>query len=302
MPWLINAAQVDKFRKSQKSLIMLDASLHMPATERDPKKEFSDKHILGAKFFDIDAFTNPQGNSPHELIQDEKIISEKLSQLGIRNDYKIIFYDNSDLHSAARGLWMMKVFGHNPHLLYILDGGLPAWEKYGGKTEVGESNYSPKKYSATFHPEFLRTLAQMKENLQNPKEQVIDVRHPVRYAGGTEPRSEMRSGHIPGSFSFPYMSFFEKNGMYLPVDKIRQLLSSLAINPNAPIIATCGAAITATILDFALDLMGNKQHTVYGGSWAEWGSEKLYPSETSLDERPIETCLEELDPAHRDIL
>ncbi|MHB1949071.1 MAG: sulfurtransferase, partial [Gammaproteobacteria bacterium] len=78
MPWLINAAQVDKFRKSQKSLIILDASLHMPATGRDAKQEFQDKHIIGAQFFDIDAFSDPAANLPHQLLLDEKKIIVKL--------------------------------------------------------------------------------------------------------------------------------------------------------------------------------------------------------------------------------
>ena len=117
MPWLINAAQVDKFRKSQKSLIILDASLHMHTEPRDAKQEFLDKHLIGAQFFDINAFSDPESEVPYRLIQDENIISEKLSEIGIRNDYKIIIYDNSQLRSAFRALWMMKMFGHNPQQL-----------------------------------------------------------------------------------------------------------------------------------------------------------------------------------------
>lgn len=296
MPWLINAAQVDKFRKSQKSLIILDASLHMPAEGRNPHQEFEEKHIIGAQFFDIDAFSDPQSGLPHTLIQDERLISEKLGQIGIRNDYKIIFYDNSKLHSACRALWMMKVFGHNPHQLYILDGGLTAWETYVGKVESGKSSVTPKKYTATLQPQFLRTLEQMKQNLSRPLEQIIDVRHPVRYSGGPEPRPELRTGHIPGSFSYPYTSLFDKDGSFLTTDKIRKLLISVAVDPNKPIVASCGSGITAPILDFVLDIMNHPQHTVYANSWAEWGSQKLFPGETSLDERPVETCVDSDDP------
>lgn len=299
MPWLINAAQVDKFRKSQKSLIILDASLHMHNSGRDAKQEFEAKHIVGAQFFDIDALRDTQSELPHTILQDEALIGEKLGQLGIRNDFKIIFYDNSDLHSSCRALWMMKLFGHNPHLLYILDGGLAAWEKYSGKTESGLSSVKPKKYNASFQPQFLRTLPQMKTILQQDKVQIVDVRHPVRFSGGREPREGMRSGHIPGAISIPFTTLFDKTGTFQPLDKVRQEFTSMAVNIAAPIVANCGSGITAPILDFLLDLMGHKDHAVYDGSWTEWGSEKLYPGETSLDERPIETCLEELDPSKR---
>jgi 3-mercaptopyruvate sulfurtransferase SseA len=149
MPWLINAAQVDKFRKSQKALIILDASWHMPSEGRDAQTEFLESHIMGAQFFDINAFSDLNPNAPHAhmMITDEEEIGKKLGALGIRSDYKIILYDNSNLHTACRALWMLKAFGHNPQQLYILDGGLNAWNQYGGKTETGSSNPSAKPYS-----------------------------------------------------------------------------------------------------------------------------------------------------------
>jgi len=290
MPWLINAAQVDKFRKNQKSLVILDASLHLD--NRNAKQEFAEKHIVDAQFFDIDYFSDPHGNSPHSLIQDNAILGEKMGSLGIKNDYKIILYDNSELHSAYRALWMFKMLGHNPQQLYILDGGLKAWEKTNGKTESGMPTISPKSYTAQFQPLFIRTLAQMKENLHHPQEQIIDLRHPIRFAGGAEPRPNMRSGHIPNSISFPYFAFFDSNGLLLPLEKIKSRMLDIAIDFKSPIIATCGSAITACILDLVLDLMGHSQHAVYNGAWAEWGSLSLYPGETTLDERPVRTSVE----------
>jgi thiosulfate/3-mercaptopyruvate sulfurtransferase len=226
------------------------------------------------------------------LSHDEKAIAETLGNLGIRNDYKIIFYDNSKLHSACRAVWMMKVFGHNPQLLYILDGGLEAWLQYNGKTETGEATASPKQYTANFQPDWVRTLSQMKANLHNPKEQVIDLRHAVRYAGGPEVRPGLRLGHIPGSVSFPFTSFFDSDNRFRPLEKIRQQLTGVGIDINSPIISTCGSAITAPILNFVLDLLDQSNHAVYNGAWTEWGCNKLYAHELSLDERPVQTSLD----------
>lgn len=288
MSWLINAAQLDKFRKTQKSLVILDASWHLPQSGRDAKQEFIDKHIMDAHFLDLNLFHDALNPIPNMLIHDEKIISEKLGKLGIRNDYKIIFYDNSDLHSSCRALWMMRVFGHNPHQLYILDGGFSAWEKYGGKTESGDTSTSAKTYTAKFQPHLLRSLAEMKKNLNTHDEQVIDMRHAMRFAGAPETRPDLRSGHIPDSFSFPYTSFFDKTTKcFLPLEKIRKLLSDLAIDLKSPIISTCGSGMTATILNFVLELMEHPQHALYDGSWSEWGAEKLYEGEISLAERPV---------------
>lgn len=289
MPWLINPAQLDKFRKSQKSLVILDASLH--TDNRNAKQEFADKHIPSAKFFDIEEFNDPA--APNQLIKDEILIGQKLSRLGLRNDYKVIFYDSSANHTSCRALWMMKVFGHNPHQLYILDGGLAAWEKYSGKLEMGGSVSTPKPYTAKWQLQFLRNLDQIKENALLKQEQLVDLRHPVLYAGGPEPVNSIRPGHIPGSISFPYMSFFDNNGLFHPMEKIRFRLMSVAIDFNVPIIAMSGTGISACILDFMLDLMDHSQHSVYEGGWLEWGQSNLYPGENALTERPVVTCLED---------
>lgn len=292
MSWLISAAQLDKFRKNQKSVIILDASWYLPSMERNAKQEFLNKHIIDAHFFDLNEFHDPQNPIPNMLIHDEQIMGNKLGALGIRDDYKIIFYDNSDLHTSCRALWMMRILGHNPHQLYILDGGLDAWEKYGGKTESGEAPASPKTYSVKFQKEFLCTLSQMKENLIHPTDQVVDVRHAVRFAGGPDPRPGIRPGHIPGSYCFPYTSFFDKEGRFHPLDKLRRLLGDVGVDLTVPIISTCGSGMTAPILNFVLDLMGHPKHALYDGSWSEWGSDTLYADETSLKERPVVTCLE----------
>lgn len=293
MPWLINATQVDKFRKSQKNVIILDATWHLPQQGRDAHAEFLEHHIVGARFFDFNDFQDKNTELPNMIMRDEKQISEKLGALGITNDHKIIFYDASDLHTSCRALWMLKVFGHNPNQLYILDGGYRAWEKYGGKIEQGEPREATAKtYQVKFEPTYIRTLMQMKANLRASTEQVIDMRHPVRYAGGPEQRVSMRSGHIPGSFSFPYMTMFEVDGRFKPIEKIQKQLLGIGVSLNYPIVTTCGSGVTASILNFALDLMSDNKHALYDGSWSEWGADHLYPGEGSLAERPIETSLE----------
>jgi len=290
MPWLINAEQVDSFRKNQKNLVILEATWHGADSEK-ARQEFLQKHIPGARFFDINAFSDPDTTLPNMLLRDESKAGDLLGALGLRPDCKIIFYDRSEFHSSCRALWMLKMLGHPPQLLYILDGGLPAWEKYGGKTEAGESQTAPKPYAIKFHEKFVRTLAQMKELLPATAEQLIDARHPVRYAGGPEPRPGLRSGHLADSYCFPFSACFDKDGYFLPLDKLRRRLEGLGVDLRHPTVTLCGSGMTAAVLNFALDIMGNENNALYDGSWTEWGAETLYPGETSLAERPVETCV-----------
>ncbi|MBX3708282.1 MAG: sulfurtransferase [Gammaproteobacteria bacterium] len=293
MPWLINAAQLDKFRKSQKNITILDASWHLPTENRSAKEEFLAHHIAGARFLDLNDFHDHDTSLPNMLIRNEKVVSERIGLQGITNDHKVIFYDNSKLHTSCRALWMFKIFGHHPNQLYILDGGYEAWEKYGGKIESGPvRNVGIKSYTVNFQAWLIRTLVQMKTNLHHPAEQVVDLRHPVRYAGGQEPKIGLRSGHIPGSFCFPFFTMFESDGRWKPIEKIRKQLTGIGVDLSSPIITTCGSGITSAILNFALDLMSHSQQALYDGSWTEWGSEELYVGEASLAERPVVVSLD----------
>lgn len=292
MSWLINAAQLDKFRKNQKNVAILDASWYLPGENRDAKEEFLTGHIAGARFLSLDAFSDPASSLPNMLIRDENLIQEKVGELGITNDHKIIFYDKSPLHTSCRALWMFKVFGHNPHQLYILDGGYAAWERYGGKIESDAPRSTRKSYNVSFEARLVRTLVQMKTNLHHPQEQVVDLRHAVRYAGGKEHRPNLRVGHVPGSFCFPYLAIFEKDGRFKPLEKLRRQLEGVGILMHAPIVTTCGSGVTAAILNFVLDLLNHPGHSLYDGSWSEWGLDTLYPGESSLAERPVITSLE----------
>lgn len=293
MPWLINSVQLDKFRKSQKNVTILDASWYLPKDNRDAKQEFLANHISGARFLDLNDFHDHDTTLSNMLMRDEAAISQKVGELGITSEHKIIFYDNSDLRTSCRALWMFKVFGHNPSQLYILDGGQAAWEKFGGKMEEGAPrSITAKEYAVNFEAHLIRTLVQMKNNLHHPTEQVVDMRHPVRYAGGPEARIGLRAGHLPGSFCFPYFTMFEADGRWKPIEKIRRQFTGIGVDLEYPIVSMCGSGITAATLDFALDLMGHEKHAIYDGSWSEWGAEQLYSGEASLAERPVVTSLE----------
>lgn len=293
MVWLINASQLEKLRKSPKNTIILDATSFVHGEERDAYAEYQESHIAGARFLNLNAFHDTSSPLPNMLIRDEQKIAELLGSLGITNEHKIIFYDRSEAHTSCRALWMFKVFGHHPGLLHILDGGFSAWEKFGGKIETGEAKLNPpKSYTVNFQAHLVRSLVQMKTNLHHPEEQVVDARHPVRYAGGKEPRLGMRSGHIPGSFCFPYFTIFESDGRLKPIERIRKQFLGTGIDLNYPIITTCGSGMTAAVVSFLLDLLNHEHHSLYDGGWAEWGAETLYPGETDLSERPVVTSLE----------
>lgn len=293
MSRLINASQLDKLRKNPKNLVILDATWCQPGDAKDPANEFLKKHIAGARFLNLNDFYDASSPLPNMLTRDEALIAAKLGEHGITNEHRVIFYDNSSMRTSCRAFWMFKVFGHPVHSMFVLDGGLAAWEKYGGRVETGEAKpVLAKTYEVTYLAQYIRTLVQLKTNLHHPTEQVVDVRNPIRFAGGPESRATLRSGHIPGSFCFPFTTMFEIDGRWKPAEKIRKQLTAIGVDLAYPIVTSCGSGTTAPILNFALDLLEVEHHAMYDGSWSEWGESRCYPGEASLDERPVATSLD----------
>ena len=86
--------------------------------------------------------------------------------------------------AAARAWWMFRVFGHDR--VALLDGGFGKWTKEKLPTEMSAVRPQLQSFTATFTPELVRTLSDMKANLITGGEQVIDARGPGKFDGSQE--------------------------------------------------------------------------------------------------------------------
>jgi len=94
--------------KNLNEVKILDASWHLPNTNRDAYKEFLSEHIQNSQFFDLDKNSEPNSTLPHMLPTKEKW-QEIISNYGITNQDKIVVYDNSDVGICLFILVMMLV-------------------------------------------------------------------------------------------------------------------------------------------------------------------------------------------------
>ena len=260
-------------------LRVVDASWYLPTMSRNGKMEYQDSHIPGAVFFDIDDIADTDIPLPHMLPSPEKFAS-RMRRLGIGDGNRIVVYDGSDNHlSAPRAWWMFRVFGHTD--VAVLNGGFKKWRAEGRPVEDLPPLPRERHYTARRNDMLVRDIEQVKANLSNHREQVVDARSKGRFeASEPEPRIGLRGGHIPGSLNVPSSLMTDpKTGLFQSADALKDIFQQAGMDLGKPTITTCGSGVSACILTLGLHLLGHRQVAVYDGSWTEWASRPDMPVE-----------------------
>lgn len=259
----------------QPDITILDASLHLPGAGRDAKAEFEAGHIPGARFLDLASFNDKTSPVPAALPNAAQVKS-RLNALGIEAGGRIVIYDDSAVKTSARAWFALKA--HGIETVAILDGGLAKWRSEGRPLEQGKPAEFTADISAGAAPARVRYKADMLANLETKAEQVIDARSADRvFGGGTDPVHGGANGRIPGALNVPFGAVFQPDGTFKSPEDLRTIFESAGADLTRPIIASCGSGVTASVLLFALHLMGVTDAALYDGSWSEWSADPEAP-------------------------
>ncbi|CAK7272805.1 hypothetical protein SEPCBS119000_005317 [Sporothrix epigloea] len=261
-------------------VIPLCSSWFLPndAEGRTGIRVFRKQRIPNARFFDLDRVADRRSSYPH-MLPSAKEFAAAMSELGIRKEDTVVVYDSKELgiFSAPRVGWTLKVFGHPK--VHILNN-FRTWVEEGLPTETGEV-YSVECCAypipevedakvATYEDVHELALNHNKGTAEGV--QIIDARSAGRFSGAApEPRPGLSSGHIPGSINIPFDAVLDPvTKTFLPAERLREVFQEKGVDPERPIVSSCGTGVTACIIETALEeaQIGSPEcRRVYDGSW-----------------------------------
>ena len=156
------------------------------------------------------------------MLTDSSSWEKIVSKMGIKNNDKIIIYDNSDVISSCRCWFNLIYFGHDPKLVHVLNGGLKKWKK-----EKEKLLKISKIYQCLIIKVLKKNICKNQKHLidQNINQKlfkVIDGRSKDRFEGKVpEPRKGLRGGSIK-DFCIPFNLCLNEDKTFKNNDELKK--------------------------------------------------------------------------------
>lgn len=224
--------QEEKDKPAMKTMLVqpagLERELKEPALrilDTRPQEAYGKGHIPGAVRVDVSAW-QAQGKSAGGF-QDAKVWGEKVSELGIDTDTRVVVY-GSTLPDTARIWWTLRYLGLEN--VTVLDGGWDLWLKEGRPTETAAPRVGTGRFLPKFDAGRLETMDSLEKSLQSKDVKVVDARSRDEFTG-KEVRGK-RGGHIAGATHLEWKELVAADGRFKTPDQLRELFRERGILPD----------------------------------------------------------------------
>lgn len=252
-------------------------------------EDFDAGHIPGAVNIP-EMFTTLSMSTTEGLQEMQDTFTPLFRAAGIRHDQRIIVYEDS-LHTryggSCRGYFQLSLFGHRD--VGILDGGLSQWVQEGLPVTTDSTVVDPSDFEAAIQKNFLATLDDMVEAIDNPRVKLLDNRDEDEWRGlSSSPYGAdfaPRKGRIPGARWVEWYEFMDTSQTiphFKSEDEIRAICAQVGMDVDDDIIIYCFKGARASNTYIALKMAGFNNVRNYYGSWNEWSRHPELPIDAGV--------------------
>jgi len=183
----------------------------------------------------------------------------------------------SNLNDAARAYLAFKLYAQEP--VAMLDGGMATWLNEGRTWTIAVGALRTGTWLATADRSALH-LATSGDTYAAAAQarQIADIRPAPMFYGLTKRDFVAAYGHIPGAKMVPPDVLVTARGealVFRRPDEYKAMLTTLGIDPAAPVITYCNSGNDAALAWFVFaEILGNREARAFEGSLHQWTVEK----------------------------
>jgi len=257
------------------------------------KSEYDAGHIPGARFLQLQDISSPMTRDTTalalEMLPTDQL-RERLEQLGISDDSRIVVYFGNDWLSPSTRVLLTLQYAGLGAKASLLDGGMPEWKK-GNRPITTDVPPAPKPGKLTARPTqpIVVDADFVKSHIHTTGYTIVDARNTIFYDGPIQepsatssmghPMPKVVPGHVPGAVNIVFETVFDDTGHLLPETRLRELFTQAGVKPNDTVIGYCHVGQQATAMLFGAEALGYDVK-LYDGSFQDWKRRDL-PIESS---------------------
>ncbi len=231
-----------------------------------PLEQFTAGHIPGARWVDASDWAKgfDQG-------QDVEGWRQRIGALGLEPSSNVVVYDDNLTKDAARVWWILRFWDFGD--VRLLNGGWKAWQASGNEIETAPA-VPPSATAPELRPiaDRLATKEKLLAALDSHELQIVDSRSEAEFCGD-EALKNKRAGAIPGAKNLEWDDLLEPTtGRFLAAEEMSRQFANAGIDLNLPTATHCQSGGRASVVAFAMELMGAKDVSNYYRSWHEWSN------------------------------
>ena len=257
------------------------------------KSEYDAGHIPGARFLQLQDISSPMTRDTTALALEmlpADQLRERLEQLGISDDSRIVVYFGNDWLSPSTRVLLTLQYAGLGAKASLLDGGMPEWKK-GNRPITTDVPPPPKPGKLTARPTqpIVVDADFVKSHIHTTGYTIVDARNTIFYDGPIQepsatssmghPMPKVVPGHVPGAVNIVFETVFDDTGHLLPETRLRELFTQAGVKPNDTVIGYCHVGQQATAMLFGAEALGYDVK-LYDGSFQDWKRRDL-PIESS---------------------